>query len=330
MKTETETTKHSDDLQDDLLLVIGLTDDHFSKPLLLPPLATTTAALSSGAASRSESPTTATNVSLETGCSSDSFADDDTSQEAVVSLFHCWRDEEADEENENHPEAPKAAAAAAALPPVVVPPPPPDTRKRDLSHLYKLSSDELLARLKKRLCRPEDLPPVPVLRRRERPVCHFLNFMGKTKKTRPNELGKPLPLPRQPASLSSDRDLVVVAGGAEEGAGLLDPCTKQQQIMRGAAFAFPKARYSSLGAVAAAAASPVTAAAPTEQRQQPQHGAASSPFHSDSGGGNDAPPAQQEPLLLQDDDDAAALWDFEPVGPLAEDPVVEMMGMMLM
>jgi hypothetical protein len=40
-----------------------------------------------------------------------------------------------------------------------------------------IDSDELLQELKKR-CREEDIPPVPVLRRRRRPACQFLNFMG--------------------------------------------------------------------------------------------------------------------------------------------------------
>jgi len=40
-----------------------------------------------------------------------------------------------------------------------------------------LSSQELLEQLQKRL-KKEDLPPVPILRKRQRPNCVFLNYMG--------------------------------------------------------------------------------------------------------------------------------------------------------
>lgn len=64
-----------------------------------------------------------------------------------------------------------------------------------------MSADELLAELQKRL-RPGDLPKVAPLRRRKRPTCQFLNFLG----TRHRHQDSASPPPRAlmpPPSLSS-------------------------------------------------------------------------------------------------------------------------------
>jgi len=139
--------------------------------------------------SRAGSPTS---VSLgEPGCFGDTFLE--TSTDDVVTVFYSWR--------KNQPEKMIKAQVTPDKERSLVT----VTLKRDLSYLYKLTAEELLERLKKR-CRPDDLPPVPVLIQRKRPICHFLNFMGKSKSSAINstsELGQTLSMPREPAFASS-------------------------------------------------------------------------------------------------------------------------------
>jgi len=254
----------------------GAEEEDLKQSLSLPPLLFTLPV------SRSGSPTT---VSLETASEGDAFSDTASSSEAVASLFQSWRDEE-EKEAQTHA---TAAAAAAAVPrqpqgPLLIPAPS-LSKPRDLSHLYKLSSDELLERLKKR-CRPEDLPPVPVLKRRKRPVCHFLNFMGHSKSSRRNnksELGKPLSLPQQPSGPLDFLDGSVINSKGATGSSSsndvpLDHSQQQQQRQEdGPLLLFPKVKYSASCAAPAMTDDPTLAAA------------------------------------AADLEGAAALWDFEPV-----------------
>ena len=262
-------------LSPDMVLPVDGEEEDLKQSLSLPPLLLTLPA------SRTGSPTT---VSLETASEGDASFSDTSSSEAVVSLFQSWRDEE-EKEAQTH------AAAAAAAPrqpqgPLLIPAPPASLLKpRDLSHLYKLSSDELLERLKKR-CRPEDLPPVPVLKRRKRPVCHFLNFMGHSNnkassRRNNNELGKPLSLPQQPSGPLNFLDGIIdskgTTGSSSSDVQLDDSQQQQQRQQDGSLLLFPKVKYSSSCAAPAITDDPTLAAA------------------------------------AADLEGAAALWDFEPV-----------------
>ena len=137
---------------------------------------------STSATMKAELPTAASELSLE----------------AVVSLFQCWSSEASllrediiqpvfvDQDDDSwflpsvhdcHPVANEGIVpnselcshgGVQLLPRIVQHP------------LELLSSQDLLHRLQKRL-RSEDIPSVPILKRRKRPNCTFLNYMGKTR-----------------------------------------------------------------------------------------------------------------------------------------------------
>lgn len=114
----------------------------------------------------------------------------ESSSEAVVSLFNCWNEESLsmcdvpvfvgiDHDSSFHVPGdvlllPQGEKSSQDSPPKTM------TTTTTPLPLEALSLQDLLQCLKKRL-RPEDIPSVPVLKRRKRPTCSFLNYMGKTR-----------------------------------------------------------------------------------------------------------------------------------------------------
>lgn len=118
---------------------------------------------------------------------SSTVTSESSSSEAVVSLYNSWSTEASPARD-----VPLAVGSrhlpGASLAPMSIdnddalflPEGFPVAKSSSIHPLEALSSYELLQRLQKRL-RPEDIPTVPVLKRRKRPTCSFLNYMGKAR-----------------------------------------------------------------------------------------------------------------------------------------------------